>query len=178
MSKNSFDRERIIFNVNPFYEFKTDNHKLVADFNFVDYKNDNINDLFKVGGNQDFVNRRYIQDGTYQIKTYKADYSRTFSEDITWSLGAKHSNVETDSDLKSFLEINDTFEFQDEESNRFTVDEDITALYSKLNATKGKWSFSGGLRYEYSKTVGTASSTGDSRSRKISKLFPSASPGE
>ena len=175
LSKNSFDRERTIFNVNPFYEFKTDKQKLVADFNFVDYQNDNINDLFKVGGNQDFVNRRYIQDGTYQIKTYKVDYSRTFSEAISLSLGAKHSNVETDSDLKSFLEINDTFEFQDDESNRFMVDEDITALYSKLNATKGKWSFSGGLRYEYSKTVGTATSTGDSRSRKISKLFPSAS---
>ncbi|NQX86994.1 MAG: hypothetical protein HRT67_14035 [Flavobacteriaceae bacterium] len=67
-SKNSFDRERIIFNVNPFYEFKTGKQKLVTDFNFVDYKNDNINDLFKVGGNQDFVNRRYIQDGTYQSK--------------------------------------------------------------------------------------------------------------
>ncbi|NQX86995.1 MAG: TonB-dependent receptor [Flavobacteriaceae bacterium] len=94
---------------------------------------------------------------------------------MAWILGAKHSNIETDSDLQSFLKLEDTFEFQDDESNHFIVDEAITAVYSKLNATTQKWSFSGGLRYEYSKTIGTASETADSRSREISKLFPNAS---
>ena len=37
------------------------------------------------------------------------------------------------------------------------------------------WSFSGGLRWENSNTKGTSTNTNEVRSRRISKLFPSAS---
>ena len=48
LSKNSFNRDQEVFNVNPYYEFKTDAHKLTADFNFVDYKNDNVNTILSL----------------------------------------------------------------------------------------------------------------------------------
>ena len=175
LSKNSFDRERTIFNVNPHYEYKTEQHKVNADFNFVDYQNDNLNNLFKTGGTQDFTDRRYLQDGSYQIKTYRLDYTRTFSDKLSISVGSKLSDVDTDSDLKSFIDAGDDFEFIPEESNRFTVDENIFAVYTKINAEVNDWSFSGGFRYEYSDTEGMASTTNEARSRKISKVFPSAS---
>ena len=175
-SENSFNRDQKVFNINPYYEFKTEGHKLTADFNYVDYKNDNRNTLASVDGSTiAYINQRYLQDGNYQIKTYKSDYVRTLSEDFKLSFGTKYSQVNTDSDLKSFSENEDgAFEFNNTASNIFLVDENIFALYSKINITEGKWSFSGGLRFEDSNTKGTSSSDNETRERKISKLFPSA----
>ncbi|MCL5127183.1 TonB-dependent receptor [Algibacter sp. L4_22] len=175
-SENSFNRDQKVFNVNPYYEFKTDAHKLTADFNYVDYKNDNVNTLSSVEGSTiSYNNQQYLQNGNYQIKTYKSDYSRMFSEDFKLSFGAKYSQVDTDSDLQSFTQNeNGGFDFEEAASNTFLVDENIFALYSKINITKGKWSFSGGLRFEDSNTKGTSSSDNEVRERKISKLFPSA----
>lgn len=177
LSKNSFNRDQEVFNVNPYYEFKNDAHKFTTDFNFVDYKNDNINTIASLPESTiDYTNQRYLQDAKYQIKTYKIDYSRMYSDDFKLSFGIKNSQVNTDSDLKSFNEnTNGGFDFDENASNRFLVDESIFALYSKVNLTKGKWSFSGGLRFEDSNTQGTSSSNSETRERKISKLFPSAS---
>lgn len=177
LSKNSFNRDQEVFNINPYYEFKTNTHKFTADFNFVDYKNNNINTISSLPESTvAYTNQQYIQDAKYQIKTYKVDYTRTFSEAFKLSLGSKHSQVNTNSDLQSFNE-NDSggFDFDENTSNRFLVDESIFALYSKVNITQGKWSFSGGLRFEDSNTQGTSSSNNETRQRKISKLFPSAS---
>ncbi|XMO87969.1 outer membrane beta-barrel protein [Algibacter sp. AS12] len=177
LSKNSFNRDQEVFNVNPYYEFKNDAHKFTADFNFVDYKNDNINTISSLPESTiEYTNQQYLQDAKYQIKTYKADYSRLFSDDFKLSFGLKNSQVNTDSDLKSFNEnTNGDFDFDANASNRFFVDEHIFALYTKLNVTQGAWSFSGGLRFEDSNTQGTSSSNNETRERKISKLFPSAS---
>ncbi len=178
VSENSFDRDRNTISVNPYYEFKSDAHKLVADFNYVNFTNDNIDNIYAASGNTvPITNQRYLQDGKFTIKTYKVDYSRMFSDDIKLSFGSKYSVVNTDSDLKSFNQnaTTNNFDFQANNSNRFLIDETIFAVYSKLNASFGKWSFSGGLRYEDSDTEGVSTNANDSRSRKISKLFPSAS---
>lgn len=177
LSENSFDREQTVFNINPYYEFKNDGHKLVADFNYVDYNNDNFNTLSEQPGSTvPFTSQRYIQKGTYEIKTSKLDYSRLFSEDIKLSFGSKYSQVNTDSDLQTFSQNTlGAFNFITNQSNRFIVDENIFALYSKLNYTKDDWSFSGGLRYENSDTKGISTSTNEVRERNISKVFPSAS---
>ena len=44
-SENNIDVERVTFNINPYYEYKTDKNKLLIDFNYVDYKNDNDNKI-------------------------------------------------------------------------------------------------------------------------------------
>lgn len=177
LSQNSFNRDQVVFNVNPYYEYKTEKQKLTLDFNFVDYSNDNINTISSLEGSTvPYSNQRYLQDGEYQIKTYKVDYSKQFTKDFKLSLGSKYAAVDTDSDLMSFSEnTNGEFVFNEDASNRFLVEENIFALYSKLNITSGEWSFSGGLRFEDSNTKGTSNSTNETRERKISKLFPSAS---
>lgn len=183
LSENSFDRERKNFNINPYYEYKTDTDKLVIDFNYVDYANDNTNILSEAFGNKvSFDERKYIQDGKYSIKTYKADYSKTFSDNLKLSAGTRFANVNTDNDLQTFSDNTaGDFEFDENASSQFLIDENIFALYTKVNATAGKWSFSGGLRYENSNTDGTSIYMEDGeqktaiKKRPIKKVFPSAS---
>lgn len=178
VSQNSFDRERQTININPYYEFKTDEHKFVADFNYVNFTNNNVDNVFSAEGNTvPFANQRYLQDGEFTINTYKVDYIRTFSDNFKLSFGSKLANVNTDSDLKSFAQNETTgnFDFQENNSNRFLIDETIFALYTKVNATLGKWSFSGGVRFEDSNTEGISTNANDSRTRKITRFFPSAS---
>ncbi|MFD2567278.1 outer membrane beta-barrel protein [Pseudotenacibaculum haliotis] len=183
LSENSFDRERVDYNINPYYEYNTDSERLIADFNYINFRNDNTNVLSDVvGSTVPFDNRRYIQDGKYTIRTYRADYSKTISENFKLSLGSKYASVSTDNDLQSFVEnISGGFDFLEDQSSRFLIDETIFALYSKVNATFGKWSFSGGLRYEDSNTEGTSRFMDNNmlveevQKRPIQKLFPSAS---
>ncbi|PKG51971.1 TonB-dependent receptor domain-containing protein [Olleya sp. 1-3] len=181
-SENYFDRDRSNFNINPYYEYKTDANKLVVDFNYVDFTNTNTNTLSDVAGSTiDFTDRRYNQDGTYNIKTYRVDYSRTFSGNLKLSAGTRYADVKTDNDLESLIDNNGNFDLLDDESSRFVIDETIFALYSKISATQGKWSFSGGLRYEDSNTDGTSTFLNNGslvtqvQKRPIKKLFPSTS---
>ena len=182
-SENSFDRDRSDFSFNPYYQFKTETEKFLLDFNFINFTNDNTNQLSSVGGSTlPFTDRRYVQNGEYTIKTYKLDYSKEFSENFKLSFGSRYADVDTDNDLQSYRDNNQgTFVFIENESSKFLVDETIFALYAKLNANKGKWSFSGGVRYEDSNTDGTSiftlAGTPDSsvRRRPIKKIFPSAS---
>ena len=182
-SENRFDRERKNFNINPYYEYKTDTEKLVIDFNYVDFVNDNTNILTDVAGSTiDYTDRKYIQDGKYSIKTYKADYSKSFSDNFKLSLGTRYANVETDNDLQAFThDTNNVFAFDEDDSSQFLIKENIFALYSKINASYNKWSFSGGLRYENSNTDGTSIFMDKGvekiaiKKRPIKKIFPSAS---
>jgi len=160
-SENAIDIDRITFNINPYYEYKTEKDKLVVDFNFIDYKNDNTNNLYDLTGSTiPFTDRRYLQNGEYTIYTYRIDYSKNFTDNFKVSLGVKNSFVNTENDLESFLDL---------------------ASYAKVDAKSGKWSFSGGLRYEDSNTEGTSIFISNeelienTQTRPITKLFPSAS---
>lgn len=182
LTNNQFDRERIAVNINPYYEFKTEKDKLTVDFNFVDFTNNSTNTLFDTPQSQEaFIDRRYIQNGTYQIKTYSVDYTKTFSDNLTFKAGSRFADVATNNDLDALIDENGSFQLIDDESSRFLVDETIFALYSKITAKKGKWSFSGGLRYEDSNTKGTSLFMNNGKDssavveRPIEKIFPSAS---
>ena len=182
-SENSFARDRIDFNLNPYYEYKSETDRLVIDFNYVDYINDNTNTLYDIEGSTIlFTDRKYIQEGKYKIKTYKVDYKKTLSENFNISFGIRYADVNTDNDLQSYLDNNQgVFDFLETESSQFLIKETIFAGYSKINAASGKWAFSGGLRYEDSHTDGTSIYTEkgtlntEVKKRPIQKLFPSAS---
>lgn len=183
LTNNNYDRNRTNYNINPYYEYKSITERLLIDFNYVDFKNNSTNTLFETAeSTESFIDRKYNQNGTYNIKTYRIDYTKTFSDNFKLSAGSRLADVRTDNDLESFEE-NETngFDKNNEESSRFIIDETIFALYSKVNANFGKWSFSGGLRYEDSNTDGTSifmdngSEKTEIKKRPISKIFPSAS---
>ncbi|TYA74214.1 outer membrane beta-barrel protein [Seonamhaeicola marinus] len=181
-SENDYNRQRTNFNINPYYEFKTETDKLILDFNYVDFVNDNVNSLRDIAGSTvPFTDRRYIQDGAYTIKTYRLDYTKNFTDNLKLSVGSRYADVDTDNDLQSLIENNGGFDSVEEESSRFLINETIFAAYSKVNANFGKWSLSAGLRYEDSNTDGTSifmengNLVTQIQERPIKKLFPSAS---
>ncbi|MBU3026011.1 outer membrane beta-barrel protein [Zobellia galactanivorans] len=177
LTENSFDRNRKTYNINPYYKFEDEQNKFILDFDYVDYTNDNVNDLYQLGPSEiSYDDQRYFQNGKYRILTYKGDYKRTLGEGSNWMFGTKYSRVSTDSDLSSFFRNTDgNFILDADQSNGFLVDEDILAIYSKMVKKWENWSFSGGLRWENSYTKGTSTNLNEVRSRRISKLFPSAS---
>lgn len=177
VTDNTFDKDWALHVINPYYEFENDNNKLTLDFTYVDYESDNENNLYQIGqSNVDYRNQRYFQDAKFNIYTYKADYKRSLGKDISLSVGFKYSDVDSDSDLQS-LEMNNSgvFENNPNQTNRFLIDEKITAAYGKINFAIDKWSFSGGLRWEQSETVGTSLNLNTSLDRTIAKFFPSLS---
>lgn len=182
-SKNSFNRDRIDYNINPYYEYKTDTDRLLIDLNFISYKNNNTNTLFDTEESTlPFIDKQYKQDGNFTIKTYQADYNKNFTDNLKLSMGSKYTIVNTNNDLQSYFENNTGgFDFDPTTSSQFLVNETIFAIYSKINVTYEKWSFSGGLRYEGSDTNGTSIylkngiPVNDVKKRPIRKLFPSAS---
>ena len=182
-SENRLDLERYNFNLNPYYEFKTETDKLRLDLNYIQFKSENTNVLADLAESTlPFTNRKYQQDGSYSITTYRLDYTKTLSDEFSVSFGSRFADVSTDNDLQSFGEnANEEFEFEEGESSQFLIEETIFALYTKANAKIEKWSFSGGLRYEDSNTNGNSifMQNGSPRStiqkRPIKKLFPSAS---
>ncbi|MDH7445423.1 outer membrane beta-barrel protein [Aquimarina sp. 2201CG14-23] len=179
LTDNSFDRDRVTYTINPYYEYDDQKNKITLDFNYIDYSFDNENNLFKVEQSiVDYDNQRYFQNADYEIFTYKGDYKRTQNDNFSWGFGTKYSMINSDSDLQAFVE-NDQGEFVNNvnQSNRFLIDENILAIYSKFNAKYNKWSFSGGLRWEESNTEGTSVTQNETRTRTISKFFPSASLG-
>lgn len=177
LTDNSFDKNWRFYVINPYYEYEDDKNKLVLDFNYVGHTSKDENNLFQtVESSIDYNDQRYFQNSDYSIRTYKGDYKRELSKNITWSLGTKFSSINSDSDLKS-LEKNDlgVFENNAGQTNQFVIDETILALYSKLAINYNKWNLSAGLRWEESKTQGTSITLDETTERNISKLFPSAS---
>ncbi len=179
LTDNSFKRNRTTYTINPYYEFEDEKNKITLDYNYVNYEYNNENNLFRVGESSvAYDNQRYFQEATYKINTYRGDYKKQVTDNFTWSLGSKYAQVDSNSDLQSFTQdANGVFQPNTNQSNRFLVDETIIALYSKMNLNLNKWNFSAGLRWEESNTKGTATATNETRERKISKLFPSASIG-
>lgn len=174
---NRFERNWTLYVINPYYEYDNDVNKLTLDFNYVDYNSTNENNLFKVGqSNVAYNNQRYFQDANYKIYTYKADYKRKLSKKTTLSAGVKFSDVDSDSDLKALVQNNSgDFVNNPGQTNRFLIDENIMAAYTKLNISLDNWSFSGGLRWEQSETKGTSQNLNTSLDRTIAKFFPSLS---
>jgi hypothetical protein len=176
-TENNFDKERSIFNINPYYEFSNEKNKIILDFDYVDYDDDNLNDLLQVGQSTiNYNDQRYSQNAKYQILTSKLDYKRTVNENFNWMFGIKYSEIDTDNNLNSFTKNNQgVFEQNFNQSNRFFIDEKILASYIKFTSNLKRWMFSGGVRWEESTTKGTSTNPVETRTRNISKLFPSAS---
>ncbi|MBC8754041.1 TonB-dependent receptor [Kordia sp. YSTF-M3] len=174
---NRFERDWKLYVINPYYEYDDEVNKLTLDFNYVDYNSTNENNLFQVGQSTvAYDNQRYFQDADYKIYTYQADYKRQLSKKATLSAGFKYSDVDSDSDLKSLVQdTSGDFVNNSNQTNRFLIDENIMAAYAKLNVSVDKWSFSGGLRWEQSETVGTSQNLNTSLDRTIAKFFPSLS---
>jgi iron complex outermembrane recepter protein len=124
---------------------------------------------------KDFVS---ITPSDVDIYTAKLDY-----EQNKWKgklgFGAKVSKVVTDNTFDFFNVVNGTNQKDLGLSNQFKYDEMVSAVYANYNTQVKKWSFQGGLRYEYSDILGKLTAAtpqqDDQVDRMYGNLFPSAS---
>lgn len=176
LTDNIFERDRTTYTLNPYYEFEDEQQKLELDFNYVYYQNRNDNELLRLAGsNLPYVNQRYVQLGDYTIRTYRLDYKRDVSDKTQWRGGFKGAFVNTDNRQEVYDDSPIGYRNNSNLSNEFLIDESILAVYTKLNHNWGKGSISAGLRWEESITEGFSKAVDQTRSRKISRFFPSAS---
>lgn len=112
-----------------------------------------------------------------QIFSAKADYSQRFKS-LQWEAGWKSSRVKTDNEAMYYFQEGGNWNNDLGKSNHFIYTENIHALYSSFQQKKGRWSWQGGLRYEYTaydaKQMGNAMVKDSSFNRKYNSLFPTA----
>lgn len=103
----------------------------------------------------------------------QVDYVYPFGEEGRFEVGYRGSirNIEN----KYLVEEFDDTEWQriDNLSNDFNYDENIQAVYTSFGNKIGKFSYQGGLRYEYTDVVTELLDTQEKNDRSFSNLFPS-----
>ncbi len=180
LTDNRITRDWNMLTLNPYYSFEIDTQgqKLDLDFNAVRIGNNGGNTLMPEEANfGEFTpDQRYDQPGESEIYTVSLDYTLPISKDIKLQMGGRYSLADLDNDLRSFREdANGVFQPDSLQSNHFLFKETIWAGYSKMDWKAGKWSGTAGLRYEDSKSEGYSVTLDSTQSRRIAKLFPSAS---
>ncbi|MCV6629957.1 MAG: TonB-dependent receptor [Flavobacteriaceae bacterium] len=175
-TNNVFDRQRSNYRINPHYVYENDSHKIDLDYQYVYYQDDGDNQLLQQGNSSiAYTDRRYLQDATYAIHSFKGDYTWRLNEQTKIQAGTKYAQVENNSNLKAFAANGNNWELQNAASNTFLIDENILAFYSKANWQNDQWQIEAGLRWEQSQTDGTSQATNETRSRTIPAFFPSFS---
>ncbi|TKG93833.1 TonB-dependent receptor [Puteibacter caeruleilacunae] len=111
-----------------------------------------------------------FSDAEYSFQT---DYTHPFSEKTTLETGAKVNINSNKNDLTQFNQVNNSWQIDENNSNRFNFDQAISAIYGTYAYEGEKIGFKAGLRgeYEYRKSKLDGSSQDDTNND--TKLFPS-----
>jgi len=168
-----------MYAINPYYawEIDTSGQKLELDANWVDFDINRLNTLSNTseGGIPNQGNIENDQSGDNKIFTTRLDYSLPINEMITIKAGGKYSDAELDNNLIVSDEIGGDFVPNPFQSNQYLFSEEVKAVYGKAEYKLGDITGTVGLRYENSLSVGESVTIDSTLSRRISKLFPSAS---
>ena len=171
------DRTREFNNLNldGYYRIKLDTsgQELTFDGSLNTFSRDTRITLRTEGSN--YPNRLNLEPSEAGIYSVKADYKKPLADRFVFTAGAKMSRAALDNELLARVSINGNMEIDQNLSNRFRYDEDISAAYTALAWEKGDWSANFGLRYEDTKTRGYNVTIDSSNNRHFSQLFPSLS---
>jgi outer membrane receptor protein involved in Fe transport len=155
--------------------------ELSADVDYLHYQmrlqQDFDNQLLAPGGYEQ-IYRNNIPT-TIDIFSAKADAVIGLGGDVSFNTGFKSSSSHTDN-AATYQDWQGQQWVKDETlSNHFVYRENIQALYAAIEGKDGRWSYQGGLRYEY--TAYTAHQSGNGTqpdslvSRNYGSFFPSGS---
>lgn len=155
------------------------NAELSADVDYLHYQmrleQDFDNQLLSAGGYEQ-VYRNNIPT-TIDIFSAKADATIGLGSELTLTTGFKSSSSHTDNAATYQDWLNQQWIKDETLSNHFVYQENIQAGYGAIEGKARRWSYQGGLRFEY--TAYTAHQTGNSVqpdslvSRNYGSLFPS-----
>ncbi len=110
-----------------------------------------------------------------EIMAAKADYNSSVGDNTDIDLGAKLSNITTDSDIKREDIINGTSVLNDENTDTFKYDEMVYAGYANVKTSLGKWDLNVGMRIEHTKVEGVSLTTNTTNTQEYTNWFPNAS---
>ncbi|OUS02353.1 glucosamine-6-phosphate deaminase [Flavobacteriales bacterium 33_180_T64] len=112
-----------------------------------------------------------------QILTSKIDYVLPINDNSNFEIGAKYSNIRTESDITQFdVDIpsgNEQIDLQN--SDAFDYEEDVFSAYSNYSVDTEQWNLSIGLRVEQTDTEGKSISTDQINKQNYLEWFPNAS---
>jgi len=155
------------------------NAELTADVDYLHYQmrlqQDFDNQLQQAGGYEQ-IYRNNIPT-TIDIFSAKADATIGLGADHTLTVGSKTSSSHTDNAATYQNWENQQWIKDETLSNHFVYQENIQAVYGAVEGKVRRWSYQGGLRYEY--TAYTAHQTGNTAqpdsqvSRNYGSFFPS-----
>ncbi len=176
---NVSDRSWDLMGINPYYAYDLDSmgSKVTMDFNLLKFGRENNNTLAlnDVTNQVDLQDQRFQQLGDNQVWATKLDIKKVVNDQLTFNLGGKYADAQLDNDLQSFDGIDNEWEINLNQSNRFIFSEKIAAAYGKVDFNYGEWSGTVGLRYEDSKSIGNSVTVDTTLTRRIKQLFPSFS---
>ncbi|MEM6807070.1 MAG: outer membrane beta-barrel family protein, partial [Bacteroidota bacterium] len=106
----------------------------------------------------------------------RIDYSHPYRKDGKMELGYRGSirRIENDYQVEEFDRESQSWEVLSNFSNDFVYDEEIHALYATVGDKLGKFSYQGGMRYEYTDIGTLLQDTGEENDKDYGNFFPSA----
>lgn len=108
------------------------------------------------------------------ILSGKADYQAKLSDGLEISSGIKYSATKSINIFDYYYWQDAKFKAVDNNNSNFTYKEDVVSLYSSVSGKFGNLTFQGGLRGEYTRTVGHQKNQDILNRRNYFKLFPTA----
>jgi outer membrane receptor protein involved in Fe transport len=179
-SSSTTDKYNLGFDLDYIHNFKKGQLSINSHYTTYNYEirqgvNTNYFNQSNVFNNLSAFNTNSNQDT--KITTSKVDYSLPLNETSTFEVGAKYSNINTDSDITQFdIDNNTGNEVIDPlNSDIFNYNEDVFAFYSNYGLDTDKWSLSVGLRGEQTDIKGVSISNNETNTQNFLKWFPNAS---
>lgn len=148
-----------------------------ADVDYIRYRirSDQYFENHESSGNYQDANRGDIP-SDLEIFSGKIDYSQKWKQ-LTWESGWKSSHVNTDNFAQYFYLDQQNWNPDWGRTNHFLYTENIHALYTSFAASKNKWEWQAGVRYEYTayraNQLGNILVKDSSFTRNYHNLFPS-----
>lgn len=105
----------------------------------------------------------------------KIDYVLPINDTSSFDVGAKYSNVNTDSDITRIDIINGLEVINTNNTDAFKYDEHVLAAYSNYSKSWNKWDLNLGVRVEQSNIEGKSLSLSETNTQNYFDWFPNAS---
>ncbi|MBL7828743.1 MAG: TonB-dependent receptor [Saprospiraceae bacterium] len=179
-TENSVDTDthNAFINANVKHDFDGKGTELTFDldlgkYNTISYQDFASENFDPLGAPQSSFILTTDQKGKIEVKSAKADFSKTLKTNFKLEAGAKTSFVKTDNDIQFFDVLNDEKIFDPSRSNHFVYDENVNAGYLNFSGNIKKTEFQVGLRMEHTVTNGKQLATGETFSRNYVNWFPS-----
>jgi len=147
-------------------------------YTYYDYERsqDLKTDFFDVDGNLTREND-FFTDALQQINLYsvQADYITPTGTSSKFETGLRYAQINSEGRIDQEGIDRSQAGIDPTESGVFEYDEGISAGYASFDSKWGKWKFKGGLRAEYTRTMGKLNAGTAAKHNNYFKLFPSVS---